>query len=805
MLQAVIGLALLAGGRRLGRGAFAIGGASALAVLGWALWHRAGIVAGEPVTEHTGWVPQLGLALDLRIDAFSLLMVLLVAGIGALIHAYASRYFGATTPGLHRLAGLLVLFTAAMVGVVTTSNLLALYLAWELTSVTSYLLVGWNDRDARARAAALQAILITGAGGLAMLGGFVLIGSAAGTFDLTAILASPPTGARVEAGLVLVLLGAFTKSAQWPFSSWLPGAMVAPTPVSAFLHSATMVKAGVYLVARFSPAFAEQGLWRPLVLGVGLISMIGGGWRALRQYDLKRILAFGTISQLGFMMVLFGAGSPEATTAGVLLLFAHALFKASLFMVVGVVDHQTNTRDIRALGGYGPGWWWPRAAAVASGASMAGIPLFFGFIAKESAYESWVHSPIGGGGLVLVGIVAGSVLTFAYTGRLLLGAFRPGAAYEGIVAIEPLDPTEVAPVTEAPAPTWTLWAPAAVLAGLTVLLGVVPDLASKLVYGAAESLDPAVEGGHLAIWHGVNEALVLSAVTIALGLAMVAGGRVVGRIGRVVHVPFDGGAVYLGALRALNRTADRVTSVLQNGSLPVYAGVILLTATVLPGAVLLGADVPTGLAIDSSPGEWAIAALILAAGTAAATVRRRMAAVLCLGGVGYAMGLYFVLQGAPDLALTQFTIETLAAVLFVLVLRRLPTRFRERPTPRGRAVRLVISLLVGMFVFAFALIASGARTAPSLSGYFTDNALPEGGGANVVNVILVDFRGFDTMGEATVLVVAALGVVSLARLARPRSAAAGGVDGVDGIDGIDGIDGAGGADGLEPAHGEDAS
>ena len=772
MLQAVIGLALLACGRRLGRAAFLVGGASALLVVAWGLSQRSAIVSGSTVTERTSWVPQLGLSLDLRVDAFSLLMVLLVAGIGVLIHAYASRYFGASTAGLHRLAGLLVLFTAAMLGVVTTSNLLALYLAWELTSVTSYLLVGWNDTDARARAAALQAILITGAGGLAMLGGFILIGSASGTFDLTQILADPPTGARVEVGLLLVLVGAFTKSAQWPFSSWLPGAMVAPTPVSAFLHSATMVKAGVYLVARFSPAFAEQGLWRPVVLGVGLITMIGGGWRALRQYDLKRILAFGTVSQLGFMMVLFGAGVPEATTAGVLLLFAHALFKASLFMVVGVIDHQTRTRDIRALGGYGPGWAWPRAAAIASGASMAGIPLFFGFVAKESAYESWVHSPLAGGAVVLVGIVVGSVLTFAYTGRLLLGAFRPGAAYEGIDAIEPLDATDVVPVTDAPAPLASLWAPAVVLAALTVLFGLHPDLVSTIVYAAAGSLDPTVEASHLALWHGVNEALLLSGLTIAVGLVLVAGGRTVGRAGRVLRFPFDGNTVYRGSLRTLNRSADRVTAVVQNGSLPVYTGVILLTAVLLPGYALLGADRPTGLSLTSSPGEWAIAGLIFAGGIAAATVRHRMAAVLCLGAVGYAMGLFFVLQGAPDLALTQFSIETLSAVLFVLVLRKLPARFRDRPTAVGRTARLTVSLLVGLFVFAFALIATGARSAPSLSGTFIERALPDGGGSNVVNVILVDFRGFDTLGEATVLVVAALGVVSLARLVRPKAASA---------------------------------
>lgn len=732
--------------------------------------HAGEVLDGGAVVERQAWVPSLGLTLDLRLDAMALLMVLLVTGIGVLVHAYASRYFGADREGLHRLAGLLALFTAAMVLVVTADNLLLLYVGWELTSVTSYLLVGWNDRDARARASALQAILVTGTGGLAMLGGFVLIGESAGTYQLGELLAAPPTGTMVEVGLVLVLLGAFTKSAQWPFSSWLPGAMVAPTPVSAYLHSATMVKAGVYLVARFAPAFATQGVWRPMVLAVGLISMLAGGWRALRQYDLKRILAFGTVSQLGFLMVLFGAGTPEATAAGVAVLLAHALFKAALFLVVGVIDHQTKTRDIRALGDYGPGWNGPRLSAVVAGASMAGVPLLFGFVAKEKAYEAFVHPEIAGGTIVLAGLVVGSILTFAYTGRLLLGAFRPGAAFEGIDAIEPLDPTDVPTVVDPPAPAQSFWAPAGLLAAITVVLGLVPDLASDLVNAAATSLDGEVEAKHLAIWHGVNQALVLSVITMASGLALIAMGRRVGRLQQHARAPFDGADAYLAVLRGLNRVADRVTGVVQSGSLPVYTGVILVTVTALPAMALIGAPLPDDLALASNLGDWAVAALLVVAGAAAAALRHRMAAVLALGAVGYGMALLFVLQGAPDLALTQFAIETLGAVLFVLVLRRLPARFDDRPTSLGRGVRLAVAGLVSLVVFAFALIAGGVRVAPPVSGDYIERALPEGGGRNVVNVILVDFRGFDTLGEATVLVVAALGVVSIARLSRPEDA-----------------------------------
>jgi multicomponent Na+:H+ antiporter subunit A len=440
-----------------------------------------------------------------------------------------------------------------------------------------------------------------------------------------------------------------------------------------------------------------------------------------------------------------------------------------------VVDHQTHTRDIRALGDYGPGWNGPRVAAVVAGASMAGVPLLFGFVAKESAYEAFVHGGVTGSAVVLGGLVLGSMLTFAYTGRLLLGAFRPGAAFEGLDAIEPLDPTVVTTVVDPPAPAVAFWAPAALLAGLTALLGLWPDLASDLVGAAGQALDPSVEAKHLAIWHGVNLALGLSALTLGTGAALVAAGRWISQIQQRARAPFDGNDAYLAALRALNRTADRVTGVVQNGSLPVYCGIVLVTATFVPGLALLRAPWPDDLSITSSPGEWPIAVLLVVAGAAAATLRHRMAAILSLGAVGYGMALIFVLQGAPDLALTQFAIETLGAVLFVLVLRRLPARFEDRPTKLGRAVRIAVSATVGIVVFAFALVAGGVRTAPPISSAFLERSLPDGGGRNVVNVILVDFRGFDTMGEATVLVVAALGVVSLARLrSRPSTDSRGG-------------------------------
>ncbi len=353
-LHLAVGLAVVAAGSRLGRRAVVPAVVAPAAALAWLVAHAGPVLGGEQIVESLAWVPALDVDLDLRLDGFAALFVLLVAGIGVLVLAYAGRYLDPDDPGAGRLVGLLVLFAGSMLGLVLADNLIVLFGFWELTSLTSFLLIGNDHTSAPARAAALQALLVTGAGGLALLAGVVLVGQAAGTYSLAAVVADPPAGAAVTVGLVLVLAGAFTKSAQYPFQSWLPAAMVAPTPVSAYLHSATMVTAGVYLVGRLSPAFAGVDGWRPLVVTVGLVSMLAGGLRALRQHDLKLLLAHGTVSQLGFMIVLLGLGTPAALVAGCALILAHGVFKAALFMVVGIVDHQAGTRDVRRLGPLGP-------------------------------------------------------------------------------------------------------------------------------------------------------------------------------------------------------------------------------------------------------------------------------------------------------------------------------------------------------------------------------------------------------------------------------------------------------------------
>ena len=765
-----IGLGLLVAGRRLGRFGYLVAAVPSAATVVWAAGHASAVLDGEPRRETWTWVAQLGLAVDLRLDGFALLFVALVSGIGLLIFLYCGRYFDDGGAGRGRLLGLLVLFSGSMLGLVLADDLIVLFGFWELTSITSFLLIGNDHTSIKARAAALQALLVTGAGGLAMFAGFVMIGQSVeggGTFQLSRVLADPPSGTPVTVGLVLVLLGAFTKSAQYPFHSWLPGAMVAPTPVSAYLHSATMVKAGLYLIGRFAPAFTAVWVWRPSVVAVGLVTMVFGGLRALRQHDLKLILAHGTVSQLGFMVVMFGLGTAETVVDACELVLAHALFKAALFLVVGVIDRQTGTRDIRLLPRMGPGWGAVSAVTVISAASMAGFPLLFGFVAKEDAFAGLEPGSFAYSGLVLAPVVAASVLTVAYSLRFAWGALgfarvvpdAGGAASGGTPPAEVPEP--------APAPRASFVAPAVVLAALTVAFGLVPGLIDRLIGGAADSLTPDAESVHLAVWHGWNLPLLLSAVVLVGGVLVHLARRPVDRVLALGHRVPSGGEVYLAILRSLNVGADRITAVVQSGSLPIYAGVILTTAAVLStGALVTGDGWPGWPALWDSPGQVAVCVALVVTAIGAAAVHRRFSAALLLGATGYAMAGLFVVRGGADLALTQVAIETLTTVLFVLVLRRLPDRFESRARGATRAIRVVAALSVGVMVFLFALTAAGNRDAEPVSGEMVERSVPDGDGRNVVNVILVDFRGFDTMGEITVLAAAAIGSVALARAGR---------------------------------------
>ena len=711
-------------------------------------------LAGGTVEGTWRWLPTLGVEFALRIDGLAALFCLLVLGVGALIMAYCPRYLGE-----HEAAGpvyaLLTVFAGAMLGLVLAADLVLLYVFWELTTVTSFFLI--KTAGAKAGPPASRALLVTAGGGLALLVAVVLTGLAAGTTDLATILASPelvldsPFAGAIGA---LLVVAAFTKSAQLPFQFWLPGAMVAMTPVSAYLHAATMVKAGVYLIARLAPAFAGAvGYWRPVVITAGLATMVVGGYRALRQHDLKLLLAFGTVSQLGLMVVLVGAGHPDLTFAGAVLILAHSLFKAALFLIVGIVDHQAHTRDLRVLTGLRRRMPATFAVAAVAAASMAGIPPLLGFVSKEAVYEALLHAGSRPGDvLTLAGVVAGSILTFAYGARFLWGGFATKTA-----------PSLSDPVGPAvPPPSGPFLAPAAVLAALTVVAGLAPMLATGLVEAAASSLDPSATPPHLTLWHGFTPALALSVVTVALGAAMFSARSRVERLQERLRVPVSALGAYQGSVSGLTRVAARTTGIVQNGSLPTYIGVILLTVLLLPGITLVRAGgLPSDLVLAESPLQAAVGALVIVAAVAAARARRRFTAVLFLGGVGYGVAVLFLIQGAPDLALTQFLIETLALVIFVLVLRHLPDRFEPAPWRLREGARWVIAGGMGAFVAVFVLVAAAARTQPPVSDEYLARALPEGGGRNVVNVILTDFRGLDTMGEITVLLVAGVGIASL--------------------------------------------
>jgi len=694
---------------------------------------------------------------DLRLDGFSALMVLLIAGVGVAVFAYGMRYFSASTFALPRLAGLLTLFAGSMLGVVLAEHLLVLYTCWELTSITSYLLIGNHHTSAKARAAALHALLVTSAGGLAMLGGFIVLGHAAGTYRLDDILHAAPSGTGIEVALVLVLLGVATKSAQYPFHGWLPGAMAAPTPVSAYLHSATMVKAGIYLLAHLAPVFAVVGFWRPLVLSVGLLTMLGGGIRALRQTDLKLLLAFSTVSQLGFMTVLFGLGTPKAVAAGSVLLLAHGFFKAALFMVVGILDHQTGTRDLDELPPLDQRWRPLLVVSVVSAASMAGVPVVFGFIAKEAAYGAVIDAGVATT-VVLALLVAGSVLTMAYSIRFVWGAFY---------APQRRPKSFGAPGSQCPPPSTAFLLPAVALAVPTVVFGLVPGLLDGLVTAAGRSLHTAAESVHLVVWHGINAPLVLSAVALAGGAALFGVHRTADRVLAIGDRLPDSGDAYLATLRASNTTANRITGVVQNGSLPIYTAVILVAASALPVFAMVG-DLPwQGWPAGGEPlGHLVVSAVIVGSALAAAIHRRRISAVLLLGVTGYGMAALFLLRGAPDLALTQVAIETLSTVMFVLVLRRLPDRFERRPVASLRVLRVAIATIVAAGVFLFALLVGSNRVEERVADDMVARSYPDGHGRNVVNVILVDFRALDTAGEITVLAAAAIGAVALARAGR---------------------------------------
>ncbi len=738
--------------RLLGRRGFY---ALALAPLGSLLWVIAHWNDGQVV--RIEWAPSIHLDVDLRLDSLACILSVLVLGIGTLILAYCASYFDDDDrQRLGIFAGYMVGFSGAMFGLVTSDNMVLMFTFWELTTVLSFLLVGHHAEQITGRRAALQALLVTAAGGLTMLVGLIMIGESCGSYRLSEVVhRADPHSWSTGVAVVLILIGALSKSAIVPLHFWLPGAMAAPTPVSAYLHAAAMVKAGVYLVARLAPVFAVAAPWHPILLTLGLLSMILAGLRSLQVYDLKLVLAFGTVSQLGFMMVLVGIGTPDAALAGATMIVAHAMFKACLFMVVGVIDHSAGTRDMRRLSGLGRRAPVLCGTAILAALSMAGIPPLFGFVGKESALAAIMGASDLSGPVKIaetLGVVIGSMFTVGYSIRFLWGAFgaKSGSG----------DPEDVPePENAWHRPSFAFVTPASMLAlgSLAAALGA-PWL-DRLLRPYARTL-PGPEPVHLALWHGWGQPLTLSMIAIACGLLLF---EIRDHIGESA-TPRLGNAdrVYDATLRAMDQLSLRMTGATQRGSLPLNQALILITLIILPVAMLFAsARSKVSLRLWDSPWQLVIGGIMVMMALGATVMRNRLAAVLLVGVTGYGCGAIFALHGAPDLALTQFLVETLTLVIFVLVLRKFPAEVPPAGAAKFKVRRAILAALVGATVSVLAAFAVAARDTDPIWHLIPSYAYEFGGGKNAVNVLLVDIRAWDTLGEISVLLVAATGVASL--------------------------------------------
>lgn len=724
--------------------------------------HADSIAHGETIRVSYAWVSSLGVDLSFLLDGLSLLMVLIVTGIGALIFIYAAGYMKGD-PYLGRFYSYLLIFMAAMVGLVLSDNLLGLFVFWELTSISSYLLIGFKHNYADSRTAALKALVVTGAGGLAMLAGFVLLIIVSGTAEISALMnqADLVTGHSLYLPiLILIGLGAFTKSAQFPFHFWLPGAMAAPTPVSAYLHSATMVKAGVFLLARLSPVLSGTDEWRILITLVGGFTMLMGAYLSLKPSDLKRILAYSTVSSLGMLTMLLGWDTKVSVEAAMLFLLVHSLYKGTLFMVAGAIDHETGTRNIEQLGGLLRVMPFIALGAILAALSMSGIPPFLGFIGKELVYEATLGYESAEGLMLSLGpvlVTAAAVLSN-----------MAAIAVACLVTIRPFGGQMKETPKHAHRAPLTMWFGPVALGGLALILGVLPHIpgeyivgpAAGVVYGSALEL-------HLALWHGITPMLILSSITIAGGVAIFwQRDRLLPLLNAVdVGGRFGPERLFTRTIDNLPYTARSITLIFQNGYLRFYVATIVATLVAVVGFTLFSrVDIPQLTSIGPVRFyEIVIAGVILIGVFLVLRSGRLLFTVIALGVIGYGVALIYILYSAPDLAMTQFAIETLSVVLFMLVLYRLP-KLAQLSTMRARIRDAIIASSAGLLVTILVLVITSEPLASELSDFFAASSYPDARGRNIVNVILVDFRGFDTLGEITVLSVAAIGVYALLKL-----------------------------------------
>ena len=705
------------------------------------------VMDGQVIAVELAWLPQLGLSVAFFLDGLGLLFAAMILGVGLLITLYARFYLSGDDP-MGQFYTFLLLFQGAMLGIVLSDNILLLLVFWELTSLSSFLLIGYWKHLPEGRQGARMALAVTGGGGLAMIAGMLILGEIAGSYKLSDILLQ---GEAIRASewympaLILILLGAFTKSAQFPFHFWLPHAMAAPTPVSAYLHSATMVKAGVFLMARMWPVLAGTDAWFYIVATTGLVTMVLGALIALFKDDLKALLAFSTVSHLGLLTMLLGFGTPMAAVVAVFHIINHLTFKAALFMTAGIIDHEAHTRDIKRLGGLRTLMPVTFVIGALAALSMAGIPLLNGFLSKElmleeAAHTAWAGSPYALPALATLGALLSVAYSFRFVGHVFLGPVREDYPHK------PHDPP------------FGLWVAPALLVGLVVLIGLLPHIVEPLVRVAAG----AVTGGalpefHLKIWHGVTPALFMSAIAVLGGAALLAIHRPLDRAWSAARRP-EAKAIFDSLVGGAAGLSQRFTQLTHDGAMSRYLAIFVASTTVLGYLAWRGGGLPAATR-DLLPVPplvlvgWVL--LLVATGSVVLMHRDRFRALVVIGVIGLTVSVGFVYLSAPDLALTQISVETVTIMLLLLALHYMP-KVSPVESSVGRRIRDgVIAVAAGAGVGALAYMFL-LRDTPSISEYHLANSYEGGGGTNVVNVILVDFRGYDTYGEIIVLGIAGL-------------------------------------------------
>lgn len=735
-------------------------------VTGWQLLQLGAIGEGQAFTQEILWSPALGLTLSFRLDGLSLFFGLIITGIGTAIAIYTAYYLEHDSRQGYFYC-ILFLFMTNMLGLVWADNVITLFVFWEGTSLTSFLLISYHHEDAEAAGGARTALIVTSVGSLSMLAGLVLLAQTAESFSISAILATPDLNQapHYAAATILILLGAFTKSAQFPFHFWLPGAMAAPTPASAYLHSATMVKAGIYLLARFHPALYDSDLWFWSLLIIGTITMLLGAISAFRYYDLKAILANATISELGVLVMLLAFHYEDAYLAVSVGILAHALYKGPLFMVAGIVDHAMGTRDIRRLANLRQVIPWAAVITVLAALSMAGIPPLFGFLAKETLLETSVHFAEYDD--ALIGYI--ETVFAAFGGALFVG-------YSLIFLWEPFFRKQ-APANEPAhlhhAPSFGFMFPPLAL----VIIGTIIPLVLGWVEEGLLLAPASVIGGesvetNLSLWHGFTLVLLTSLVAIAIGVLLFMQRDRIRQLFTNIPLWLNGRTIYEQCYKGSYTIARQVTHWVQGGRLEGQVSVTLFAVVAFASYAFFVLGGINDLQIDwaSLPRISVVILAILAIVAAIVTVRveSRLSAIISIGVVGIVVTLTFVFFSAPDLGLTQLLIEVLTVVLLILVFYHIPPRTHPTPSFLLWTRNLLLAISVGILGFGLALVGSGAMYAPSISDFFLLNSVPAAHGANVVNVILVDFRGFDTLGEITVLAIAAVGGYALLRSIRLR-------------------------------------